>query len=167
MRGSHCVRRIRRACAGGPGNRPAGPFTGSPDRPFANTLPFVSGSYFLEREHKRDLRPESAQKDTAIGRVQLADQEDDASLTGVDRPERFPLATFLRHGCYPLHLRFGQPLAARGMLRVANGICCPRFHVKQHLFYYKWILSFRDSQFAARCGIWRHISDLRGWQPAL
>jgi cobalt-zinc-cadmium efflux system outer membrane protein len=51
------------------------PFTGNPYRPFTSTFPFVSGSYLMERRHKRELRLESAQKGTAIAVSQLADQE--------------------------------------------------------------------------------------------
>ena len=51
------------------------PFTGNPYRPFTNTLPLLSGSYLLERRHKRELRRESAQRDTAIAVSQLEDQE--------------------------------------------------------------------------------------------
>ncbi|MGD0360996.1 MAG: TolC family protein [Bryobacteraceae bacterium] len=43
--------------------------------PFSEALPFVSGSYLHERQHKRELRLESAQKGTAIAQSQLADQE--------------------------------------------------------------------------------------------
>ena len=51
------------------------PFTGNPYRPFSNVLPLVSGSYLVEREHKRDLRRESAKGATTIALSQLADQE--------------------------------------------------------------------------------------------
>ena len=51
------------------------PFTGNPYRPFANTFPFLAGSYLVERQHKRQLRLESAQKGTAIAVSQLAYQE--------------------------------------------------------------------------------------------
>jgi cobalt-zinc-cadmium efflux system outer membrane protein len=51
------------------------PFTGNPYRPLANTLTLLSGSYLHEREHKRELRRESAQKSTAIAISQLSDQE--------------------------------------------------------------------------------------------
>jgi len=51
------------------------PFTRNPYRPFANSLTFVSGSYLHEREHKRELRRESAQGTTTIAVSQLADQE--------------------------------------------------------------------------------------------
>jgi len=53
------------------------PFTNNPDRyqPFAQALPFVSGSYLHERHRKRELRRESAQKATGIAESNLADQE--------------------------------------------------------------------------------------------
>ena len=51
------------------------PFTGDPYRPFTDTLPLLSGSYLVERQHKRELRRESAQGGTAIAVSQLADQE--------------------------------------------------------------------------------------------
>ena len=44
-------------------------------RPFANVLPFVSASYLHERQHKRELRRESAQEATAIAESQQADLE--------------------------------------------------------------------------------------------
>lgn len=51
--------------------------TGSGDsyRPFAFALPSSSISYLHERQHKRELRRDSAQKSTAIAESQLADQE--------------------------------------------------------------------------------------------
>jgi len=51
------------------------PFTGNPYRPFTDTLPFVGGSYLIERRHKRELRRESAQQGTAIAVSELADKE--------------------------------------------------------------------------------------------
>jgi cobalt-zinc-cadmium efflux system outer membrane protein len=51
------------------------PFTGNPYRPFADTLPLLSGGYLVERRHKRGLRRDSAQEGTAIAVSQLADQE--------------------------------------------------------------------------------------------
>jgi outer membrane protein, heavy metal efflux system len=51
------------------------PFTGNPYRPFGYALPLVSGSYLVERRHKRDLRLESAQGATAIAVSQLEDQD--------------------------------------------------------------------------------------------
>jgi cobalt-zinc-cadmium efflux system outer membrane protein len=47
----------------------------SPYRPFADTLPLISGGYLVERRHKRDLRRESAQQGTAIAVSQLDDQK--------------------------------------------------------------------------------------------
>jgi cobalt-zinc-cadmium efflux system outer membrane protein len=44
-------------------------------RPFANTLPFGSVSYLHEREHKRELRLESAQKSTEIAASTYSDQD--------------------------------------------------------------------------------------------
>lgn len=51
------------------------PFTPNPYQPLGNALPLVSASYLHERQHKRELRHESAQKATAITVSQLADQE--------------------------------------------------------------------------------------------
>jgi cobalt-zinc-cadmium efflux system outer membrane protein len=51
------------------------PFTVSPLRPLAYLLPGVSFSYLHEREHKRELRLESAKKGTIVAQSQLADQE--------------------------------------------------------------------------------------------
>lgn len=51
------------------------PFTPDPYRPFGNTLPFLSGSYLHEREHKRELRRDSARGATAIASSTLADQD--------------------------------------------------------------------------------------------
>jgi outer membrane protein, heavy metal efflux system len=51
------------------------PFTANPYRPFQYAEPIVAGDYLVERQHKRRLRLESAQKGTAIAGSQLADQE--------------------------------------------------------------------------------------------
>jgi outer membrane protein, heavy metal efflux system len=51
------------------------PFTFSPFRPLSNTLPLFSGTYLHERNHKRELRRESAQKATQVAVSQEADQE--------------------------------------------------------------------------------------------
>ena len=51
------------------------PFTPDPYRPFGNTLPFLSGSYLHEREHKRELRRDSARGATAIASSTLEDQD--------------------------------------------------------------------------------------------
>ena len=50
-------------------------FSGNPYRPLANTQPLVSFDYLHERQHKRELRLESAQKGTAIAVSQQADLE--------------------------------------------------------------------------------------------
>jgi cobalt-zinc-cadmium efflux system outer membrane protein len=51
------------------------PFTPNPYRPIGNTLPLVSANYLHERQHKRELRQESAQKTTGLVETQLADQQ--------------------------------------------------------------------------------------------
>lgn len=49
-------------------------FTANPYQPLANTLPFIAASYLIERQHKRELRRQSARDGTAIATSQLADQ---------------------------------------------------------------------------------------------
>ncbi|MGA2592730.1 MAG: TolC family protein [Bryobacteraceae bacterium] len=49
------------------------PFTGSPYRPFAYVFPLVAFDYLHERQHKRELRLESAQQGTAIAESQQLD----------------------------------------------------------------------------------------------
>jgi outer membrane protein, heavy metal efflux system len=51
------------------------PFSFHPFRPFYNALPFGSFSYLHERQHKRELRLESAQQGTAISVSGQADLE--------------------------------------------------------------------------------------------
>ena len=51
------------------------PFSINPYRPLGNALPLISGSYLHEREHKRELRRDSAQGATAIASSTLEDQE--------------------------------------------------------------------------------------------
>ncbi len=51
------------------------PLGNSVYRPFANTLPLSSLSYLHEREHKRELRLESARKSTEISASAYQDQE--------------------------------------------------------------------------------------------
>jgi cobalt-zinc-cadmium efflux system outer membrane protein len=51
------------------------PFTPAPYRPLGNTLPLISGSYLHERQHKRELRRDSARKATDVAEANLADQE--------------------------------------------------------------------------------------------
>ena len=50
-------------------------FSGNPYRPFASVLPFVAFDYLHERQHKRELRLDSAQKSTAIAESQQLDLE--------------------------------------------------------------------------------------------
>ncbi|MGA3097022.1 MAG: TolC family protein [Bryobacteraceae bacterium] len=51
------------------------PFTPNPYRPLTYLLPYVSFSYLHEREHKRELRLESARKATNIAESSQADLE--------------------------------------------------------------------------------------------
>src|SRR5579863_7913058 len=51
------------------------PFNGNPYRPFGFALPLFSANYLHERQHKRELRLESARQATGIAVSQLADQE--------------------------------------------------------------------------------------------
>src|ERR1019366_3417829 len=51
------------------------PFSGNPYRPFGSLLPFVSMDYLHERQHKRELRLESAQQGTGIAETQQLDLE--------------------------------------------------------------------------------------------
>jgi cobalt-zinc-cadmium efflux system outer membrane protein len=51
------------------------PFNSNPYRPLAYTFPAVSLNYLHEREHKRELRRDSARQATAIAESTLADQE--------------------------------------------------------------------------------------------
>jgi cobalt-zinc-cadmium efflux system outer membrane protein len=50
-------------------------FSGNPYRPFGFALPLISFSYLHERQHKRELRLESAQQGTAIAETQQQDLE--------------------------------------------------------------------------------------------
>ena len=50
-------------------------FSANPYRPFQYALPLVSFSYLHERQHKRELRLESAQSNTAISTAQQQDLE--------------------------------------------------------------------------------------------
>jgi cobalt-zinc-cadmium efflux system outer membrane protein len=51
------------------------PFPATPYRPFAYVLPLITFDYLHERQHKRELRLESAQHATKIAVSQQADQE--------------------------------------------------------------------------------------------
>jgi cobalt-zinc-cadmium efflux system outer membrane protein len=50
-------------------------FSGNPYRPFGSAFPYISFDYLHERQHKRELRVESAQKGTAIAESQQEDTE--------------------------------------------------------------------------------------------
>ena len=88
-------------------------------RPLGNALPFVSASYLVERQHKRELRLESAQKGTAIARSQLADQE--------------------RTLLFTLRSAFVQTLQASAVLALA----------KENLSYYVNLLGVSTDRFKA------------------
>jgi outer membrane protein, heavy metal efflux system len=51
------------------------PFTGNPYRPLTNALPVAAVSYLHEREHKRELRLDSARQATGITESQQVDLE--------------------------------------------------------------------------------------------
>jgi len=51
------------------------PFTSTPFRPLVDNLPVISFDYLHERQHKRELRLESAQQGTAIAESQQLDLE--------------------------------------------------------------------------------------------
>ncbi len=51
------------------------PFTPNPYRPLSNAMPLLSASYLYERQHKRELRRESAQQATSVAGLQAADLE--------------------------------------------------------------------------------------------
>ena len=95
------------------------PFTTNPYRPFANALPFISTSYLHERQHKRELRLESARKGTGIAESQLADQE--------------------RTLLFNLRNAFVQALQAKAVLAVA----------RENLAYYDRLLGVSSDRFKA------------------
>src|SRR5260370_16079117 len=95
------------------------PFTTNPYRPFANTLPFGSVSYLHERQHKRELRLESARKATDIAVSSQADLERNLLFT-------------LRHA-------FVQTLQAKSVLALA----------RENLTYYDRLLSVNRDRYKA------------------
>jgi len=95
------------------------PFTLNPYQPFAETLPLVSASYLHEREHKRELRLESARKGTAVAISQTADQE--------------------RNLLFTLRGAFVQALQAKAVLGVA----------RENLIYYDNVLALSNDRFKA------------------
>jgi cobalt-zinc-cadmium efflux system outer membrane protein len=95
------------------------PFTPNPYRPLTNMLPLVSASYLHERQHKRELRQESAQKATGIAASQQADQE--------------------RTLLFDLRNAFVQTLQAKAVLALAN----------QNLEYWDHVLALGNDRFKA------------------
>lgn len=86
------------------------PFTPNPYRPLSNSLPYISFDYLHERDHKRELRLESAKQGTAVAESQLADQQ--------------------RNLIFNLRSAFVQTLQARAVLALA----------KEDLAYYDRLL---------------------------
>jgi cobalt-zinc-cadmium efflux system outer membrane protein len=76
------------------------PFTTGPYRPFTYLFPFVSASYLHEREHKRELRLDSARKATDIAESSQADLE--------------------RNLLFSLRGAFVQTLQAKAVLKLAQ-----------------------------------------------
>lgn len=95
------------------------PFSPNPYRPFAAFFPLASGSYLHERQHKRELRLESAQKATAIS----VSQQDDTKRTLI----------------FNLRNAFVQTLQAKAVLALS----------KDNLAYYDHVLSISEERFKA------------------
>jgi outer membrane protein, heavy metal efflux system len=95
------------------------PFTSNPYQPFTNIFPLLSASYLHEREHKRELRRESAQSGTAIAISQLADQE--------------------RNLFFDLRTAFVQVLQQKAIVRVT----------RENLEYYDGVLEISRNRFKA------------------
>src|SRR5580692_315200 len=96
------------------------PFPGGPPHgPFAYLLPVASISYLHERQHKRELRLESAQKATAIATSEQADLE--------------------RTLIFTLRGAFVQTLQAKSVLQLA----------KDNLAYYDHVLEVSRERFKA------------------
>jgi cobalt-zinc-cadmium efflux system outer membrane protein len=96
------------------------PFTsGEPHGVFAYLLPSATVSYLHERAHKRELRTESAQKGTAVGRSQQSDLE--------------------RGLLFSLRSAFVQTLQAKAVLQVS----------KENLEFYDHVLKISRDRFEA------------------
>ncbi|MBZ5576574.1 MAG: TolC family protein [Acidobacteriia bacterium] len=93
--------------------------SGDAYRPFQYALPVASANYLHERQHKRELRRESAQKGTAIAQSQVSDLE--------------------RNLLFNLRSAFVQTLQAKALL--ANA--------KENLDYYDQALSINRDRFRA------------------
>jgi cobalt-zinc-cadmium efflux system outer membrane protein len=94
-------------------------FTPNPYRPLGFGLPLVSASYLHERQHKRELRFESAQKGTAVAVSQLEDQE--------------------RNLLFNLRTGFVQALQAKAVLALA----------RENLGYYTRVLAVSNDRYKA------------------
>jgi len=95
------------------------PFSGNPYRPLGSTLPLISGSYLHERQHKRELRLESAQKATSLAVSQQADLE--------------------RNLLFNLRSAFVQALQAKAVLALAQ----------ENLAYWDRVLVLSNDRFQA------------------
>ena len=95
------------------------PFPSTPYRPFTYTEPDVSFDYLHEREHKRELRLESAKKGTAVSASQQAD--------------------LIRNLVYNLRNSFVQTLQAKSVLNLA----------RENLAYYDRLLAVSRERFKA------------------
>ena len=95
------------------------PFNGNPYRPFGNALPLFTANYLHERQHKRELRLESARKATGIAISQLADQE--------------------RNLLFSLRNSFVQALQAKAVLALS----------RENLAYYDRLLTVNNDRFKA------------------
>lgn len=95
------------------------PFTAGPYRPLTYALPFVSTSYLFERNHKRDLRGESARRATAVAESQAADER--------------------RTLLFALRTAFVQALQAKAVLAVA----------RENLAYYDRLLTVSNDRYRA------------------
>ena len=93
------------------------PFTGNPYRPLGAAFPLLAFDYLHERQHKRELRLESAQKGTSIAESQQADLE--------------------RTLLFNLRAAFVQTLLAKALL--ANA--------KENLDYFEKELSINQARF--------------------
>jgi cobalt-zinc-cadmium efflux system outer membrane protein len=95
------------------------PFSPNPYRPLTYAFPSFSGSYLHEREHKRELRLESARKGTAIAQSQQDDLE--------------------RNLIFNLRAGYVNVLQGKAILQVS----------KDNLDYYDKVLAISKEQFKA------------------
>ena len=95
------------------------PFTSDPNRPLAFALPFGSVSYLYEREHKRNLRLESAKQGTGV----IASQTNDTARTLL----------------FNLRTAFVQTLQEKAVLLLA----------KDNLAYYDHVLDVNRDRYKA------------------